>query len=324
MMKPIFAFFSFLLCVNCTTIPLAQDTSVRRLVVENPSRLSMELRRVNGDSMSLGDAERTVLDLESDRYVITANGVEFSVPLLVSPMGESQTMTITLEPANAALPGFVFVPGGPTLIGDVLGVGAVDERPVHIANVDSFLVAKYETSSSQYCAFLNAQSTFNEEWLDLGGPKCHISRAAKGTFETDAPMMPVVTVSYDGATEYCKWRSSSTGRTHRLPSEIEWERIARGPESSTYAYGDTYDPDSANQESGKLMEIGSFPATGWGTFDVTGNAFEWTSSWYAPGLRVLKGGSYVLDGPYLRNSFRMWYRPLVQADDIGFRVIQEL
>jgi formylglycine-generating enzyme required for sulfatase activity len=143
-------------------------------------------------------------------------------------------------------------------------------------------------------------------------------------FLTDAATLPVVTVSYFGAVAYCEWMSKSTGITHRLPTEVEWERMARGPSSMTYAYGDIYDPGTANQASGRLMPVKSFPAQGFGLFEVTGNAFEWTSTEFREGMRILKGGSYVLDGPFLRNSFRMWYRPMVLADDIGFRVLREI
>ena len=83
------------------------------------------------------------------------------------------------------------------------------------------------------------------------------------------------------------------------------------------------------------------PSNGYGLLDVTGNAFEWTRDVYvfdptidreqvgqfhadgAEAYRVLRGGSFVLDGVYLRNSFRMRLRPDVRTDDIGFRVLRE-
>ena len=65
-------------------------------------------------------------------------------------------------------------------------------------------------------------------------------------------------------------------------------------------------------------------SNGWGLFDTTGNAFEWVADAYPGGPdHVLRGGSFVLDGMFLRNSFRMRARPSTRADDFGFRVVRE-
>ena len=108
-------------------------------------------------------------------------------------------------------------------------------------------------------------------------------------------------------------------------SETEWEKAARGPRSSVYAYGNVYQTSMANQESGVLKEVASYPANGFGLYDMTGNAFEWIADRNDPsGDRIydqsLRGGSFVLDGMYLRNSFRMRQSRSVRTDDIGFRV----
>ena len=91
-----------------------------------------------------------------------------------------------------------------------------------------------------------------------------------------------------------------------------------------------------------------FGPHGFGCRDLTGNAFEWTADAYdatayfacegrivdasvlpprgaaAPSpYRTLRGGSFVLDGMYLRNSFRMRQRAAVLSDDIGFRLVRE-
>ncbi len=309
---------------DARVVSLDRRAPLRRLIIVADTESELELRRVGESRVLAWTDERVEVDLQADRYVVRAGGVEHPVPLLSGVVADGSHLVIrTLEPPETPA-GFVHIPGGPTLIGDILGVGAVDERPARIEEVGAFLMAETETTNAQYLEFLNALNRCDESWIDLGGPKCGIRRLEDGSFATDAPEMPVVTVSHHGALAYCAWMTEKTGVGHRLPTEIEWERAARGPESTTYAYGDVYDPKAANQESGRLRATRSFPATGWGLFDLTGNAFEWTSSDYAPGLKVLKGGSYVLDGPYLRNSFRMWYRPLVQADDIGFRVIREV
>lgn len=258
------------------------------------------------------------------------------------------TVNVAFPPA---LPGpeWRWIPPGPTLIGDTLGIGQEDERPAHVRPVGEFFLAACETTNQEFAGFLNAKrGAVDESWAAFDSLKFRLRRdPASGSFVTDAPRLPVVTVSLAGAEAYCAWRTHETGIRHRLPTEVEWERAARGPDSLVYDYGDTYRRDAANQESGTLKEVGGYAPNGWGLHDMTGNAFEWTGDRYrraaweeylaardssspqddsagAPEFQVLRGGSFVLDGMYLRSSFRMRQRPDVRTDDIGFRVLREV
>ena len=234
----------------------------------------------------------------------------------------------------------VWIPAGPALVGDILGVGQEDERPARVLPVAGFWIATHETTNGDYAAFLNGAGEVQPDWLALDSRKCRITLGADGRYGTDAPDLPVVTVSYEGAVAYCRWRTLETGVLHRLATEIEWEKAARGPCTTTYDYGDIYRRAAANQESGILRPVGEFGVRGFGLSDMTGNAFEWVADAYArdryqhppaadldpageAAYRALRGGSFVLDGMYLRNSMRMRLRPGVRADDVGFRVVAE-
>jgi len=102
---------------------------------------------------------------------------------------------------------------------------------------------------------------------------------------------PVVHIAYEDALAYCKW----TGK--RLPTEAEFEFASRGGlDRKRYAWGDEFMPggkhmantfqghfpDSNTGEDGYLgtAPVGSFPANGYGLFDMAGNVWEWTSDWY--------------------------------------------
>lgn len=238
---------------------------------------------------------------------------------------------------------FAWIPAGPALLGDELGIGREHERPARVAPVGEFWMGRREVTNSEYAAFLNARrDAIDPDWLDLGSRKCRIVQNREtGGYVTRHPDQPVVTVSWAGAVAYCDWLTEVSGVVHRLPNEFEWEKAARGPESFVYGYGNVFTQGLANQESGELQDAGRHAPNGYGLLDVTGNAFEWTRDVYvfdptidreqvgqfhadgAEAYRVLRGGSFVLDGVYLRNSFRMRLRPDVRTDDIGFRVLRE-
>jgi formylglycine-generating enzyme required for sulfatase activity len=103
---------------------------------------------------------------------------------------------------------------------------------------------------------------------------------------------PVVHVSWHDAAAYAKWAGKS------LPTEAEHEYAARGGlNEKEYAWGDELAPGGqmmANYWQGQFpisntLEDGwertspvrSFPANGYGLFDMIGNVWEWTSDWWA-------------------------------------------
>ena len=103
---------------------------------------------------------------------------------------------------------------------------------------------------------------------------------------------PVVHVAYEDAQAYAEWAGK------RLPTEAQWERAARGGlEGKRFVWGDDHVPDGrlmANTWQGEFPHentaldgyertspVGSFPANGFGLYDVAGNVWEWTSDWFS-------------------------------------------
>lgn len=103
---------------------------------------------------------------------------------------------------------------------------------------------------------------------------------------------PVVQVGHADAFAYSTWAGLE------LPTEAEWEFAARGGlETARFAWGDD-DPQEtkplANTWQGQFpyenteldgwtrtSPVGSYPANGYGLYDMTGNVWEWTDDWYS-------------------------------------------
>jgi formylglycine-generating enzyme required for sulfatase activity len=157
---------------------------------------------------------------------------------------------------------------------------------------------------------------------------------------------PATDLDWDDAKSYVEWLSQKTGKIYRLPSESEWEYVARAGTTTTYPWGRTVEKDKANcigctsDPVRKAIDTGSFPPNAFGIYDMTGNAAEWVedcwsdsyrgapadgSAWTKPQCRerVLRGGSFNNDPKYLRSAARFKYDHDVRFYTNGFRVVRE-
>lgn len=168
-------------------------------------------------------------------------------------------------------------------------------------------------------------------------------RPPAGVDPAEWATQPAIDVSWYGAVAFCRWLSrAGGGRPVRLPTEAEWEYMARAGAATAYWSGDAVeDLDRVGwfreNSGGRVRAVGLKPANAWGLHDVHGNAWEWVQDWYGPyeegpaeapvgpayGVcRVLRGGCFAWDATWARSAHRSWLPPEARADDVGFRVVR--
>jgi formylglycine-generating enzyme required for sulfatase activity len=126
---------------------------------------------------------------------------------------------------------------------------------------------------------------------------------------------PVVHVAFEDAEAYARWAGKE------LPTEAEWEYAARGGlDGKNFVWGDedlAGGGEVANTWQGEFpwqnlatdgyegtAPVGSYPANGYGLFDMAGNVWEWTDDWYTPSRKqdVLPSCCGVAVNPRISNS----------------------
>lgn len=216
-----------------------------------------------------------------------------------------------------------------------------------------FYIARYPVTVAQFRAFVEATGFAVGDTDALRDPDSR----------------PVRYVSWHEALAWCDWLNevlatsgvfaghpiASLVREHgwrvALPSELEWEKAARGGlAGAVFPWGDQADPERANYDEAEINDssaVGCFPANGFGLHDLAGNVWEWTRSlwgddWEKPAFaypydatdrtrealdaaddirRVVRGGSWIGRRDDARCAYRLRLPPGVRAAFLGFRVV---
>jgi WD40 repeat protein/formylglycine-generating enzyme required for sulfatase activity len=204
-----------------------------------------------------------------------------------------------------------------------------NERPGKKMNVQAFKIDRTEVTLDAYARCVKSGKCTAPKT----GPQCNWGKSDRGQH-------PINCVTWTQADAYCR----AIGR--RLPTEIEWEKAARGTDARLHPWGN--EPldekrlancaDKSAEKAGLAVHggavsyddgfadtapVGSFPlgASPYGALDMVGNVQEWTASWYEEGRsHVLRsGGSFRFPPSDARTSRRAWGTFERSNDDDGFR-----
>jgi formylglycine-generating enzyme required for sulfatase activity len=124
---------------------------------------------------------------------------------------------------------------------------------------------------------------------------------------------PVVGVSFQDAIAYCRYKGE------RLPSEDEWEYVARGPKRHTFPWGENIDPAANAPTAPPGVNDGPAEGIGGRYKGLSGNVWQWVDT-KVGGRKVLKGGSWLEPNPANKRAATRRYELSNRADeDSGFR-----
>ncbi len=237
---------------------------------------------------------------------------------------------------------FVYVPAGPFLMGGDPHAYLSGPRHVEVVKED-FFIGRYEVTAGEYLAFLN------DLIAEQGGGEAQkrVPRSAPtagycweippDARATELPAgwsarWPVSGISWYDADAYCRWRTKKSGATHRLPTNQEWEKAARGADGRLFPWGNHFDwgfTKGGDSRPGKpeLEEVGTFgkDESPYGVRDMSGSLREWCEP--KDGERRtavhIRGGVYSFGGiSSFRVSARLWLDPENATPYNGIRIVR--
>jgi formylglycine-generating enzyme required for sulfatase activity len=200
-------------------------------------------------------------------------------------------------------------------MGDLVGDGNADEKPVHDVLVEPFRLGRFEVTRGQFSRFVAATGYATEAERGVGINGCAVLDANSGEWSyraryswrdpgfEQADQEPVVCVSWNDTQAYIKWLNDQTHGRFRLPSEAEWEFAARAGSEGRFPWGMDADkgcqyangadqtpwPNGGRKWSSAMhcddhffftAPVGSYQANHFGLNDMIGNVWEWVQDCY--------------------------------------------
>jgi gamma-glutamyl hercynylcysteine S-oxide synthase len=257
--------------------------------------------------------------------------------------------------------GEVLVPGGPTRLGSDEPWAYDNERPVHDVTLPDFFIDRTTVTNGDFATFIEAGGYRNAAFWTAAGWDYRVEAALEhpaywrrsgtgwerrrfGRWEALPVHEPVAHVCWYEATAYARWAQ------RRLPTEAEWEKAARWTPSAQprrWPWGEEAPgPEHANLWPlvGHPLPVGNFPrgASACGALGLIGDVWEWTASdflpypgfqafpyaeystpFFGPASKVLRGGSWAVAPVAIRASFRNWDLPIRRQIFAGFRCARD-
>ena len=160
---------------------------------------------------------------------------------------------VKLFPAEAIPPGFAYIPAGPFICFGDPRVPSVRSKP-HVQDLEGFAMGIHPVTSGEYREFLDDLHRSSSGEALRRAPRESEQSGYYWTIDTSGrfqyPLderrawndrMAVFGVSFEDSLAYARWRSARDGFRFELPTELEWEKAARGVDGRFFAWGNYFD-----------------------------------------------------------------------------------
>jgi len=230
--------------------------------------------------------------------------------------------------------------------------------------LEGFAIRRFAVTSQEYLVFINdliAQGRTDEarrmapQSAGAGAAAMRTALPFGGAWgqgeESTDDQAPVTWIEWSCALGYTRWLSERTGLQWRLPSELEWEKAARGVDGRFFPWGDRFDPSWCGVRESEISSappVDSFPVdeSPYGVRGMAGNVMEWTASpWRTQGpaiadgrprspqdqeasargaLRVVRGSTWWRSSELARCAARDASPAVARLGFLGFRPVRSL
>ena len=290
-------------------LKLSSDGGASFGYIPDPANLSGDI----GENITPGTGKSIVWDAG-------AEGIDFD--------GSQYMLQFYADDPTRPIPeNFVFVQGGTIYPTSGIYTGGL--------TVSDFYIDRYELTHAEwnlvmgtgggdthpqaYVSWFGAIEYCNRRSLQEGLPPCY----SYSTYGTNPDNWPSGwnTNDANAANVSCDWNAIG----YRLPTEAEWEYAARGGlQTHDYTYSGSNDLNLVGWYSGNSgyssHPVGQLAPNELGTYDMSGNLWEWCWDVYSGSFRVERGGYFYVSAFYCTVSFRYNFYPTNSYDYLGFRV----
>jgi len=245
---------------------------------------------------------------------------------------------------NLIKPKLMDIKKGEFIMGDEVGDLWEEHRPTHNVTLTyDFSIGKYEVTNEEYNFYLK----------EIG------QKSEKDN------QVPRTNITWFDAIKYCNWLSKSDNLPlaydekngdlldaqgkktkfiekvlgYRLPTEAEWEYVARSNDAYKYSGSNNVDEIAIYSENSisKAGKVGKKKKNGFNVYDMSGNVWEWCNDGFNEydskklinpvgdidsEYKIIRGGSWKSIKYELRNASRDSFYPSIKNTEIGFRIVK--
>jgi hypothetical protein len=199
---------------------------------------------------------------------------------------------------------------------------------------NKFEIGKYEVTIGEYKACVSAGGCKQPKWLEKGN-RYNIHTGSDNSYKKMCleDNCPIMGVSWYDAKAYTQWLSQQTGVTYRLPTEKEWEYVAKAGKPSDWKWSFGNDESELKKYAWyyrnshiRTHPVGQKLANPLGVYDIYGNVWEWCEDWYSDEKKYknFRGGSWSNSAFITQSADRSRFNPTNRDINVGFRLHRTL